>query len=389
VFVGSPCEDRKTKEHVAIEATSAGVFLTNLNGSKYFIPVTGKCAPGAKLTATQTIDVEIPRDLLSHCEPGGGAFNQSVRFAEHNVSRGRLAIVPLVDSSDSRASAQIRCRQLGVRLTTLRCHNSPTNFVVSHNQDRVIVRSPIVRLLNSTTRTRRQVMAAISNADAVVVASPKDAQVALSAFEASPMAHHYLQLTGSLAPPITCILARQSFCATCSADDLVAYARSLDVDAQRIDELSPQAPEDAYATLTELRSRGLISCRVAAVTLGKAGCVVVDFALNQAHAVQLMPKPQFQVAPTPCGAGDHWHAEWVFQREVEGLRDPMAATRATEIVAREVGMPKRSSVPVAATIRLGSVIIGGNAATASASWPGIRWPYVSIVSVMVECRITV
>ena len=46
------------------------------------------------------------------------------------------------------------------------------------------------------------------------------------------------------------------------------------------------------------------------------------------------------------------------------------------------------SVPVARRAIGSLASIFGNRATVAASWPGKRWPYVSIVRVIVECRIT-
>ena len=52
--------------------------------------------------------------------------------------------------------------------------------------------------------------------------------------------------------------------------------------------------------------------------------------------------------PTPNGAGDFWHAEWIAARQLDGLDEPQAAVQATQAVAAGIRLePDRFRVEVA------------------------------------------
>lgn len=85
----------------------------------------------------------------------------------------------------------------------------------------------------------------------------------------------------------------------------------------------------------------MIQCRVAVITRGRHGSVVVDFEKAAYYSLEI-EVPSGDGVSTPSGAGDLWYGNWIVQRELSGMSDLDAALAATRYVSARLGLSKDS-----------------------------------------------
>jgi sugar/nucleoside kinase (ribokinase family) len=339
-FVGSSSRDLATAAHVEAQATlrPSGICYTDvLSGRKIVIPTAQRPTPGAKITALSCIDPALLQGIIAAEHAGGGAVNQAVHFAQRirDIRASDPRSLTLVDSSEASSQLVAQCAKSGIRLVSLGLHHSLVNVISPFQQDRLILRSPVMRKgCGSIARLREETY--FGNKAVVICASPKDASLAQEMFSL-PGTVRYLQPSGSLAAHESLELARRCHYLACNATELCVLARDCGLDALSIDENSRTAARDVVTLLAETRRSTVLRCSIAAVTLGRHGCVVVDFGSGRAYEVKIVVFDGCGVA-TRSGAGDMWHAEWVFNRELCRLPEPTASVKATRAVAQELGL---------------------------------------------------
>jgi sugar/nucleoside kinase (ribokinase family) len=107
-----------------------------------------------------------------------------------------------------------------------------------------------------------------------------------------------------------------------SFDDLTKLGSQI---GYRLDESVTESAPDALRLLRCLHDRGIGGSESAVVTLGKRGCIVVDWRRNSEERIDLEYREE---VATKNGAGDRFLGAWVFFR-VAWLSPPKAAVQAT------------------------------------------------------------
>ena len=298
------------------------------------IATQGRPERGAKITARQPIDARRFEGLIEATTFGGGGLNQSERLLKCLSPRHQDAEVVVIDSSAPCPALAAHCFGLGIELVPLDCHDLPVNVVSPYGDDKLVVRSPVASQGWLDPDQRSRLRQAVRSANVVVCVSPKAAALAQELFRAASTAIGYLQPTGGLTAELTVQLARGCRGLACNAHELGLLAKGLNVGAPEIDEASRTAADETARLLIQLHERRGLGCQVASITLGRRGCVVVEWPERRAWAIEIHVAGG--VAATPNKAGDHWNAAWIVDRELNGLVEPFAAEAATRTVANAI-----------------------------------------------------
>ena len=316
-FGGAVNVDQHTLASVLPERTDTGISYTNTaTGGCLHVPTCEEPGGRVKLTAQTALATDQFNGFAELPRYAGGPWNQTKRFAEHNARFGDewpprrpVRWLPRPPVWASRRSRGVHpggeYRQLGRGITWSSAARGRPGLVGC-----------------GTAGSHRQAVAGA--ACRLYLASPRRACVPTS-----------------LPAEATLALARGCRGLACNAHELSLLAAGLGLDSASIAESSPTAATEALRLVVLLRERRRLACRVVAITLGRPGCVVVAGAARRGFAIGIHAQADQALPATPTGAGDFWHAMWIWEREVNGLEEPLAAAAATRTVARRSARTRR------------------------------------------------
>jgi hypothetical protein len=341
-YFGSSVVDLYAADDVVVELFDDGIELSRPGEPySYFIATDRRPVPGAKVNARQPIRSDAVGRFIDDTYPGGGGLNQALALTSIACQHAMRVQVTLFDTAEYSPPVASACAARGVRLVPLARHRTPVNLVLrfqagsGRNVDKLVIRSPLEPLSDGIHCERT--LTHVHEATCLAVISPKDATDISDILE---QAHGeiYFQPTGSLDVRTTHELAEQASRIVTNFDELGNLAIPSRVPWPEIAESAPGAPQIAKEALRALWLNGVLGRDLAVTTLGRGGCLVVDFQReeNYHHRVQLT-NGHAGVA-TRNGAGDRWLAEYMYCREVEQLGDPTASYNATGRVAVWLGL---------------------------------------------------
>lgn len=338
-LVGTSTHDMYCQPHVRVYLGKRAVEWEDpQQGTTVRIPVEETLAPGGKVTAREPIDPAWFDGMVQRDCPGGGAIKQGVALGricrQHDVSID----IRVIDTGPGNKLVRERCAAEGIEVVFLHRHNLLVNPVVCFSRDKGVVRSRVVpRRVCLDPATRQTIDRMVAESDVVVCVSPKDAAVARQAWLAAREGGRFLQPTGSVEPLTERFLAALANSLAANAHEMFKLGSILGVKAPAVDEGAPCVPEKIAGVLIQLVDRDAIGCRMVAVTRGRHGSVTVDLERRLGFSIEI--ELSGNGVQTRNGAGDLWHAAWIFYRVLLGAGEPEASIKATQHVAERLGLP--------------------------------------------------
>lgn len=341
VGIGSSTLDGFVSPGVQVRLRAAGVeFSCGQSGRKRFVATQQEPFVGGKVTATHPLCRSHFDGFLNRVASGGGIVNQASALADMAGHQGTE--IAMIDTAPANTMLAAESSQRGIRLEQLGLHNPLFNLVAQCGDDKITIVSPVVLQDYAKRDLRnRSLRQQVSRADILICASTKDGSLARQLWAAANGATRHLQGTRCFDRATFEALGRKADTLCSNVAELYCLSDMFKLGHVPVEESSPQTPTAVRRVLVDLYERGVIQCRVAVITRGRHGSVVVDFDKAACYSLEI-EVPSGDGVSTPSGAGDLWYAKWIVQRELCGMADLDAAEAATRYVSTRLGLSKDS-----------------------------------------------
>ncbi len=335
--------DAQIGADVTTEYCPDGVLLIHSgSGSEQFIETQQTPVPGSKVEAVLS-HANLDPVFFSSCSAGGGLFRVGTR-----LHRGEANPLKLLNSGTATQLLNEQIQAQGFHCWSLNRQNTPTNLIIPHPEDRIIIKEPLQQPSQVLEDFEREAIAKIARAaKALVLASPKDGVLSRAVVDhLEEDSRFYFQLTNGLDLAHTKHHLHLANDVIANLSEWQTFGKTMGLPTTEMPETDPHAIEHAKSLLEQIANLGLAGNDAAICTLGKAGCLAVDWKRNRFYQIEIFVLKENGNLATPAGTGDLWTADYIHYREKRSLqknqRDPVAvaALNATHFVVKELGLTR-------------------------------------------------